>query len=228
MDEIFRLSLGNHADITGATYDGDFSMTLKQAQKTKHDHIFSGIKFKQGNRVLDIGCGWGPILNQIKKRGGKDIGFTLSPAQARSNRSRGLNCYVGDYKKLGPKKVGKCDCIISVGAFEHFCSIKEMKDGKQDQIYNEFFKLCHDLLPKGGRMFLQTMMWGKEVPEFPKDLNVNAKRMSDSWVLGHVSKFYPGSWLPNNIEHIEKCAKPYFKLVSENNGRLDYIQTLHE
>ena len=59
MDEIFRLSLGNHADITGAMYNGDFSMTLEEAQKAKHEYILSGIHFKKGDKILDIGCGWG-------------------------------------------------------------------------------------------------------------------------------------------------------------------------
>ena len=38
MDEIFRLSLGESADITGAMYNGDFSLTLEQAQKQKHEY----------------------------------------------------------------------------------------------------------------------------------------------------------------------------------------------
>ena len=74
---------------------------------------------------------------------------------------------------------------------------------------------------------MQTMMWGDKHIE-PKDLDVNAKKLSDEWVIGHLSKFYPGSWLPYGLEQIERCAKPYFKLVSENNGRLDYIQTMDE
>ena len=52
MDEIFRLSLGNHADITGAMYNGDFSLTLEEAQKAKHEYILAGIHFKKGDRVL--------------------------------------------------------------------------------------------------------------------------------------------------------------------------------
>ena len=58
MDEIFRLSLGESADITGAMYNGDFSLTLEQAQKQKHEYILNGINFKPGDKVLDIGCGW--------------------------------------------------------------------------------------------------------------------------------------------------------------------------
>src|SRR5579884_3166543 len=62
MDEIFRVSFGEHADLTCAMYNGDFSKTLSQAQKDKHDYMLDGIGFKPGFRVLDIGCGFGPVL----------------------------------------------------------------------------------------------------------------------------------------------------------------------
>ena len=167
----------------------------------------------------------GPILNIVKNAGGVGVGVTLSPAQASACRKNGHEAIVKDWKDLDPQSYAG---VVSVGAFEHFCSIEEMKAGKQEKIYKDFFKLCHDCLPSKGRLYLQTMMWGKRVPKHPEEFNVNAKKESDSWVLGHVAKFYPGSWLPNGLEHIEKCAKPYFKLVSENNGRLDYIETMKE
>ena len=70
MDEICRLSLGESADITCAMYNGDYSKTLEQAVKDKHEYILNGINFKAASRVLDIGCGWGPILKVLKDRGG--------------------------------------------------------------------------------------------------------------------------------------------------------------
>lgn len=227
MDEVFRLSLGDHADITNAMYNGDFSMTLDEAQKAKHEYILKGINFKKGDRVLDIGCGWGPMVKVIKEHGGRGIGLTLSPAQARACRADGLNVRIQDWKDIDPEKFGKVDAIVSVGAFEHFCSIEEYKSGKQDEIYGQFFKLCSDILEPGGRLFLQTMMFGEKKPD-PDKVSVNAPKLSDEWVWGHLAKYYPGSWLPNGLEHIIKCASLYFKLVSENNGRLDYIHTMKE
>src|SRR5690348_11034572 len=90
IDRIFRLSLGEMADFSGAKYDGDFSMTLEQAQRRKHEFIAEQIGIDQGRRVLDLGCGWGPLLNFIRERGGTGIGVTLSAAQAASCRSHGL------------------------------------------------------------------------------------------------------------------------------------------
>lgn len=227
MDVIFRLSLGEHSDITGALYNGDFSMTINEAQAAKHKYILKGINFKEGHKILDIGCGWGPILQEVKRNGGCGIGITLSPAQVAACRRNGVEAYLKNWKDLDPKECGQYDGVISVGAFEHFCSIDELEDGKQDQIYNEFFKFCSDILPNGGRLYLQTMMWGKKIPTLV-EVNTNAPKLSDEWVLGHVSKCYPGSWLPNGSAHIKKCASMYFNSISENNGRLDYIQTMEE
>ena len=62
IDRIFRLSLGELADFSGAKYDGDFSLTLEEAQRRKHRYIADEIGIEPGRRVLDLGCGWGPLL----------------------------------------------------------------------------------------------------------------------------------------------------------------------
>ena len=75
MDEIFRLSFGEHADLTCAMFHGDFSKTLAQAQRDKHEYILEGIGFKPGMRVLDIGSGFGPMLKAVQERSGQGIGL---------------------------------------------------------------------------------------------------------------------------------------------------------
>src|SRR5438270_206969 len=53
-DRVFRLSLGELADFSGAKYDGDFSLTLEQAQRRKHDYVAEQIGIEPGPRVVDI------------------------------------------------------------------------------------------------------------------------------------------------------------------------------
>lgn len=217
--------LGEYADFTCALFDGDFTKTLDQAQRDKHDWILKNIKFRKGNRVLDIGSGWGPMLNAIRQRGGTGLGLTLSRAQERYCKSKRLDVRLLDYKKADLKQLGKFDCVVSVGSLEAYCSIEEFKAGKQDQIYREFFDFCASLLPKGGRLFVQTMTWGKRVFD-PDKLTPDAPPHSPEGILYRLTKFYPGSWLPSGLQQMIDTASHRFKFISSKNGRLDYIETL--
>lgn len=227
MDEIFRLSFGEHADLTCALYNGDFSKSLAWAQRDKHEYILNGIRFKPGFRVLDIGCGFGPVLKVVKERGGHGVGLTLSRKQAEVDRQAGLEVYVKDWKEITIDTFGTFDGIVSVGAFEHFCSAEEYLADKQDGIYDHFFRLCHDLLPEEGRLYLQTMMNGRNAPDYHA-LSLQAQKGSNEYIAAIAKEFFPGSWLPFGEEQIQRVAAPYFEQISHNNGRLDYIQTIEE
>src|SRR5436309_4026477 len=120
IDQIFRLSLGEMADFSGAKYDGDFSLTLDEAQRRKHDFVAQSLEIGAGSRVLDLGCGWGPLLNYLRKIGAKGVGVTLSSAQAAACRRHGLEVHVQDCRTLTPETFGGFDAVASLGAFEHF------------------------------------------------------------------------------------------------------------
>jgi cyclopropane-fatty-acyl-phospholipid synthase len=221
---------GDFPDYTGAFYDGNFKKTCEQAQKDKHGWIFDGLGLGQnlaGKRVLDIGCGWGPILHAARERGGQAVGLTLSKGQAEHCRAHGLKALLKDYKELGAGELGRFDGIVSLGAFEHFCSVKEYLAGQQEDIYRRFFEICVDRLPLGGRLFLQTMTWGKEVPDYRK-FSLNARPDSEEAILARMEYLFPGSWLPNGLKQLIECASRHFSFISHNNGQLDYLQTLKE
>lgn len=224
--ELLRLSLGEHFDYTCAFYNGNYSQTLQQAQKAKHEYILKGIKFRKGTRVLDIGCGWGPMLKTVQERGADAVGVTLSPDQVKVCQRDGLRAYLKDWKKMKPDEFGKFDGIVSVGAFEHFCSPKEYLERKQDTIYRQFFKLCHDILPKGGRLYLQTSVWGGNVPRY-EDVSLKAPKNSNEYLLALAEKFFPGSWIPFGKEQLIKNAIG-FKTVSVNTSTSDYLHTIKE
>jgi len=226
MDRLFRAAFGETADLTCAFYDGDFSKSLEQAQSDKHAWILGTLGFKRGDRVLDIGSGWGNMLKAVADRGGSALGITLSSAQVEACRQNGLDARLKDWKEVEPDEIGTFDHIVSLGAFEHFCSIDEFKSDRQDKIYDDFFRLCHALLPPGGGLYLQTMTWGSKVPDPDRDMSLAAPEGSDEKIFGRLEVFYPGSFLPSGEEQIIECARPYFSLVSANNGRKDYIETL--
>lgn len=227
MDELFRITYGEHGDCSGAMYDGNFSLTLEQAQKAKHDYIFESLKIGPGKRILDFGCGWGPVLNAARRRGAQGVGITLSTKQAEACRRNGLEVYVRDWREVTSETFGSFDGVVSIGSFEHFCSEEEFAAGRQQEVYRNFMKLCRELLPVGGRLYLQTMIWGRNAPP-QKAVSLKAKKGSNEYVVAVLKKFYPGSWLPCGLDQIVSCAEPYLRLISAKNGRLDYIETMKQ
>jgi len=219
--------MGDRADITAAMFNGDSSKSLEQAQRDKHAYILHETGFAALKRVLDIGCGWGGLLHFIREQGGHGVGLTLSTAQSDACLRNGFEVYLLDWREMSTETPGRFDCIACVGAFEHFCSEEEYRDGVQEEIYGRFFRLCHSLLPDNGRMYLQTMLMGERIPSFDK-ISLKAEKGSDEYIAAVLKKFYPGSWLPLSVEQIRKTAAPYFSIVSLNNGREDYIETMSQ
>jgi cyclopropane-fatty-acyl-phospholipid synthase len=230
IDRIFRLSLGELADFSGAKYDGDFSLTLEEAQRRKHEYVAEQIGIEPGRRVLDLGCGWGPLLNFIRERGAEGVGVTLSSAQAESCRSHGLEVHIRDARQVDRDTFGPFDAIASLGAFEHFCSPEDYEAGRQDEVYRDLFANLASVLPPGGRLYLQTMVFGRNMipPERFPAISVEAPRDSDEFILALMGRQFPGSWLPFGKEQIVRNAEPDFRLVSAVSGRLDYIETIRQ
>ena len=227
IDRIFRLSLGELADFSGAKYDGDFSLTLEQAQRRKHDYVAEQIGFGPGRSVLDLGCGWGPLLNTVRNSGGRGVGVTLSSAQVAACKRHDLDVYLFDARLLTPEAFGRFDAVASLGAFEHFCSPEEHAAGHQEAIYRDLFSRVASVLPERGRFYLQTMVFGANMIPV-EDVDIRAPRESDAWYLALLSRQFPGSFLPLGQEQIVRSAAHEFRLVSSSNGRLDYIETIRQ
>ena len=226
-DRVFRLSMGELADFSGAKYDGDFSLSLEQAQARKHEYVAEQIGIGPDRRVLDLGCGWGPLLNFIRARGASGLGVTLSRAQYEACRRHDLDVHLYDARRLDRESFGAFDAVASLGAFEHFCSPDEYRAGRQEEIYRAIFERVATVLPAGGRFYLQTMVFGRNMIPL-EQVDINASRDSDAFVLALMERQFPGSWLPFGSEQVVSSAEPSFELVSSSNGRLDYIETISQ
>ena len=119
------------------------------------------------------------------------------------------------------------DAVVSLGAFEHFCSIEAWQAGRQYEIYERLFANVSEMLSKGGRFFLQTMVFGKKMIAY-EDFDPHGPKDSDGRLMADMERQFPGSWLPSCAEQVERCGAPYLTLVGKTNGRLDYIETLRQ
>ena len=124
-NDFYKLFLDQRMVYSCAYYRSD-DATLEDAQIAKFDHICRKLRLKPGERMLDIGCGWGGLIQHAAAHYGADVtGITVSPAQAALARERidaaGLadRCRVElrDYRSL--TDLPPFDKIASVGMAEH-------------------------------------------------------------------------------------------------------------
>ncbi|WP_031068460.1 SAM-dependent methyltransferase [Streptomyces sp. NRRL S-118] len=122
--------------------------TLEEAQRDKLDLVCRKLGLKEGDRLLDVGCGWGSMaLHAAREYGARVVGVTLSEEQAAFARKRiadeGLTdlveIRVQDYRDVGD---GPYDAISSIGMAEHVGAVR----------YREYADGLYALLKPGGRL----------------------------------------------------------------------------
>jgi len=225
IDKLVRYSLGENAHFDNALYyNNDYSITLETAQKQKCEFVCDFLNITEGSKVLDLGCGWGGFLKHLKDIKAKGIGVSLSTGQVKACHKNDLEAYVKDMRYIIPSDFGYFDAITAIGSFDHVATLSDYKKGVQDDVYDDFFHHVYDLLPKGGRFYIQTMIFGKNMIPF-EEMNINAPKDSIPYICALQLKHHPNSWLPYSFGHLIKVASPYFNIIHQSSGRLDFIET---
>jgi cyclopropane-fatty-acyl-phospholipid synthase len=150
-NDLYRFFLD--ADLQySCAYFTDPANSLEQAQADKKAHIAAKLALAPGQRVLDIGCGWGGMALYLNRIADVDVlGITLSEEQLVVARERAEAAGVADrvkFELIDYRDVtGRFDRIVSVGMFEHV----------GPPHYRTFFEKCRDLLTEDGVMLLHTI-----------------------------------------------------------------------
>ncbi|MBU2601159.1 MAG: cyclopropane-fatty-acyl-phospholipid synthase family protein [Actinobacteria bacterium] len=203
-NDFYRLWLDESMTYSCA-YWGEECETLDQAQWAKYDHICRKLHLQPGDRLVDIGCGWGGMLAQAAAEYGVEgVGCTLSTEQhayaERRLKDLGLHPRVrvelADYREVR----GEFDKFVSIGMFEHV----------GEEYYGVFFDKVRELLVEGGIGVLHTI--GKE-----------RERDIDPWVGKYI---FPGAHLPTLAQIVQNMGERHLAVTDVENLRLHYAHTL--
>ncbi len=187
--------------------------TLDAAQEAKLEHLCRKLRLRPGERLLDIGCGWGAlVLYAAERYGVQAVGVTLSEPQARIGQERiaaagqqhRAAIRVCDYRQVGD---GPFDKIVSVGMFEHVGRAR----------LPEYFRQAWDLLRPGG-LFLNHGITGRTRPSVWKRLGLRS-----SFMQAHI---FPDGELEPIHESLAAAEAAGFEVRDVENLREHYARTL--
>ncbi|UNM13380.1 class I SAM-dependent methyltransferase [Streptomyces formicae] len=159
LGEFYRLTLGPELVYSYGMWErGD---TLESAQLRKLDYHARAANAVDVDRVLDVGCGWGSLMQRLveKHNVGQAVGLTMSPGQAAWIRDRQWpHCEIRVENWFDHRPEGPYDAIIAIEAIEHF-SGNTVRRSRRVASYREFFERSHSWLRPGGRLSLQANAW---------------------------------------------------------------------
>ncbi|HVV90784.1 MAG TPA: cyclopropane-fatty-acyl-phospholipid synthase family protein [Solirubrobacterales bacterium] len=147
-NEFFSLFLDESMTYSCANFSRSGAQTLEEAQEAKLDMVATKLGIEAGERVLDVGCGWGSFsIRAAKEYGANVVGITLSEPQAEEARRRAAAAGVGDrveirvmdYRDLVGERF---DAISSIGMAEHVGAVQ----------IDEYARTLAALLESGGRL----------------------------------------------------------------------------
>lgn len=218
-------------DLTEGIYGGDPQTPYEQAQANQRHYLLQQVRCESGQRVLDLGCGYGTLLERIRQQGARGVGITVSPEQAKRCHDQRLDVHLLDHRAIPGAWEHTFDGVIANGSIEHFVRPADAATGKADGVYRHLFQAIHRLIdPKSpARRLVTTTIHAVRTPEDPLALlrSPLAYRWgSDDFHWAVLERGW-GGYYPE-IGQLQRCAKPYFDLIEEADGTEDYLLTSEE
>jgi cyclopropane-fatty-acyl-phospholipid synthase len=209
-DRLYSLFLDPERQYSCAYFDPP-GIGLDAAQRAKQRHVTAKLLLQPGQRVLDIGCGWGGLSRYLARVGqaGQVTGITLSQEQlatakrlaAATPEAGRLEYRLQDYRDTAAREPAGYDRIVSVGMFEHVGL----------GFYDAYFQACRRLLKDDGVMLLH-FIGNSDVPDF-----------TNPWITRYI---FPGGQIPALSECMPAIERSGLVVTDIEVLRLHYAQTL--
>ncbi len=205
--EMYRLFLDDDMQYSCAYFEnGD--ETLEEAQEKKKRHIAAKLKLEDGQRILDIGCGWGGMALYLAQLANVEVlGVTLSKEQHRVATERAKDLGLSDRVKFELRDyrevTERFDRIVSVGMFEHVGVSR----------YDEFFGKVYSLLQDDGLAVLHSIG------------HMSPPSVASPWLRKYI---FPGAYSPAMSETFAATERQHLWVSDVEVLRVHYADTLLE
>lgn len=192
--------------------EGD-KQSLMDAQRAKIKRILESIHAKEGDQILEIGCGWGGFMEEALRNGNQVTGLTLSTEQKAfaDSRLQKISTEVSNAKQFEVRLQDYRDCKEQ---FDGVASV-EMFEAVGENHWIEYFQTVAKRLKAGGRACIQTIVIADDLFE--------RYRQSTDFIQQYV---FPGGMLPSPAKFKAAAASAGLELEAEFAFGADYAKTL--
>jgi cyclopropane-fatty-acyl-phospholipid synthase len=202
--EFFRLWLDSQLVYSGAYFSSP-SLTLEEAQIAKMDYICRKLNLQPGERVVDIGCGWGALAFHMATHYGVNVQAVSNSHQqilwarrraAELRLTHQIEFIEADYRNVHRP----CDALVSVGMLEHVGASH----------YRDMGNLLNRVLDPAGRGLIQTVSRNQ-----PGPFNLWTRK-----------RIFPGTYAPTLRQAMDLFEPGDFSIIDVENLRPHYARTL--
>ncbi|MGE0152412.1 MAG: class I SAM-dependent methyltransferase [Reyranellaceae bacterium] len=208
-NEFYALWLDRGMTYSSALYGEEPQRSLEQAQEAKYARILDRLGVRQGDSILEIGCGWGGFAELAARRGARVHGITISRQQldyakdrlARQDRGHDARLEFRDYRDVR-------------GRYDHIVSI-EMVEAVGEKYWPRYFAAVARHLRPGGKAVIQAITIADHAFE--------RYRRGTDFIQRHI---FPGGMLLSRQKLAEQARAAGLKLADAYGFGQDYARTL--
>ena len=207
----YELWLDSTMNYSSALFQGDFSLSMQEAQHAKVRRALQATDVTQGSRVLEIGCGWGALAEMATMEMGAHVtGVTLSTEQLAFANARMKWNGKADQADLRLQDYRDIDD----GPYDAVCSI-EMIEAVGQEYWPTYFQAISKLLKPGGKACVQSIV----IDDALFDRYVKSTDFIQQYI-------FPGGCLPSPTEFRRQAEQAGLKVIDELKFGPDYAETL--